>query len=160
MEITNSSSETSAGILTVLRRPSVGPLLIGLLVGGIPSGFLLAALGISGRWDDIFFRWLTPVAIFVSVLGAVLPQKSSPARLLCQSLITSFSACFAIPTIVWTVLAWREGLEILYVANLPYIAILFTLWSLVVAVMSWLIAMVFTFLKKKYSRAEQSHAMQ
>jgi hypothetical protein len=76
---------------------------------------LLAALGISGSWDDIFFRWLTPVTISIAALGAVLPVKGGPARLLCRTLITSFSACFAIPTIVWALLAWREGLEILYV---------------------------------------------
>lgn len=159
MGTTNPSNVIFGRTLSILRRPSLGPLIFGLLVGGIPFGILLFHLGLTDSWGDQFFDWLAPVAVLIAALGAILPVNGSPARLLCRAFLASLSACVPMPTITWAVLAWRSGFEILDLRNLPYALILFALWTLAVTVLGWLLALTYAFLKNRHSRVGRSHEL-
>jgi hypothetical protein len=117
---------------------------------------VLLHLGLTDRWGDQFFNRLTPVAVLVATLGAILGVNSGPARLLWRAFVTSVSACIPAPIVVWTILALRSGFEIFDYRNLPYAAILLVLWALAVTVSSWLLALAVIFLKNRYLGA--SHA--
>lgn len=152
----NKSSVIFEHILALVRWPSLGPLLIGLLFGGIPFGMFLVHLGLTGSWGDQFFSWLTPSAVFIAGLAASLPVNGGPVRLLWRAFLASLSACVPVPTIAWAVLAWRSGFEILDLRNLPYAVTLFVLWMLAVTVLGWLLALTYALLKNRYSRAGRS----
>jgi hypothetical protein len=149
----NSPSVLLVRTLAVLRRQFMGPVLFGLLFGGLPFGILLFHLGPADTWGDHFFVPLTPVAVFVAAMGAITIGNDNSARLLARAFLTSVSACIPVPVLVWTALAWRARFEILDIRNLPYTATLFVLWSLGVAVLGWLLALALVFLKNRYSRA-------
>jgi hypothetical protein len=139
--------------LAVLRRQFVGPVLFGLLSGGVPFGIVLFHLGPAAGWGDHFFAPLTPVAVFVAAMGAITIGNDNAARLLARAFLTSISACIPIPLLVWTVLAWRGGFEILDIRNLPFAATLFVLWALGATLFGWLLALALVFLKNRYSRS-------
>jgi hypothetical protein len=149
----NKSSVSLEHTLALVRCPSLGPLFIGVLFGGIPFGMFLVHLGLTDSWGNQFFNWLTPLAVFIAALGAILPVNGSPVRLLWRAFLASLSACVPVPTITWAVLAWRSGFEILDPRNLPYAVTLFVLWTLAVTVLGWLLALSYALLKNRYARA-------
>jgi hypothetical protein len=93
------------------------------------------------------------VAVFVAAMGAITIGNDNAARLLARAFLTSISACIPIPLLVWTVLAWRGGFEILDIRNLPFAATLFVLWALGATLFGWLLALALVFLKNRYSRS-------
>jgi hypothetical protein len=133
-----------------LRRPLAGPLIIGALVGGIPSGVALLGLGLER--SALFFNLFVPFAIFISAIGAVLNANGRPALLLSRAFLTSLSACIPVPIAIWTVLQWREGYEILDLRNLPLAAVLFVISTLIATILGWLLALAVTFLRNRCSR--------
>jgi hypothetical protein len=153
VETSNSSIVFLKRTFAVVRRPLVGPVLWGLVVGGIPFGIFLCYLGFTETWAQQFFERLTPIAIVVAALGAVLSASRRPAHLLGRAFVTSLSACIPVPTITWLVILWRSGTEILDLRNLPLAIIGFVLWTVVVTVLGWLLALAVTFFKNRYSRA-------
>lgn len=157
MTATNSSNVILERTLRLLRQPVVGPLTIGTLAGGIPSGLLLFHLGLSDTWGDRFFVSLTPVVVLVAAIGAIMVASSGPARLLGRALLTSLSACIPAPTIVWTILASRSRFEMLDPRNLPYAAVLFVLWALAVALLGWLLALAFVFLSHRKGKTSSGN---
>jgi len=154
----NKSSVSSGRVLALVPWPSLAPLLIGLLFGGIPFGMFLVHLGLTDSWGYQFFGWLTPFAVFIAALSAILPVNGNPARLLWRAFLASLSACVPVPTITWAVLGRRSGFEIFDPRNLPYAAILFVLWTLAVTVLGWLLALSCTLLRNRYSRGAISRA--
>lgn len=54
----NKSSVILEHTLALVRWPSLGPLLIGLLFGGIPFGMFLVHLGLTDRWGDSWAGYL------------------------------------------------------------------------------------------------------
>jgi len=148
----NKSSVSSGRVLALVPWPSLAPLLIGLLFGGIPFGMFLVHLGLTDSWGYQFFSWLTPSAVIIAALAAILPAHGNLARLLWRAFLASLSACVPVPTITWAVLAWRSGFEILDLRNLPFAVILFVLWMLAVTVLGWLLALSYALLRNRYSR--------
>lgn len=143
------SSKLLQRALSIMQRPFPGPLLFGLVFGGIPFGIVLFHWGLTDKGGDLFFEQLTPIAVFVAALGAILTTDSSPARLFWRAFFTSFGACVPVPTLTWAVLLWRVGTEILDLRNLPFATILFVLWMVGVTVLGWLLALSFAFLKNR-----------
>lgn len=158
MDETHSPSALRSG-LALSRRKIRGSFLLGLLAGGIPFGIFLLRLGITDRWAGQFFLWLTPVAVLIAGFGAILAVDSGSTGFFWRAFVTAFSACVPVPTVVWTLLAWRARFQLLDFRNLPYAVILFALWTAVVTVLAWLLATVLTFLKHRRSPAQRTGAM-
>ena len=156
MAASDTSSVTLERALAIMRRPFAGPLLFGLVFGGVPFATFLVHLGLEDAWGDKFFDRLTPFAVLIAALGAVLCVNDKPGRLMRRALLASLAACVPLPIITWTALAWQSGFQILDVRNLPYIATLSVLWALVVTLLGWLVALLLRLLRNKHSGAMQS----
>ena len=148
------SSEHLGRLRSFLGRPFAGPLFFGLLLGGVPFGILLGLMGPAGS-DDRFFGWLIPVLALIAAIGAVVGPNGEASRLFWRAFLTSLSACVPIPMVTWTLLLWRTGTEILDFRNLPFAATVLGLLTLLVAVGGWLLALMFRFVRHRYSFTAQ-----
>ena len=107
-------------------------------------------LGLTDYWAWSLFKWLTPVAIIVAALGAILTNPS-PDILLGRVFLVSLSACFLVPMLIYLALAVHGGFEVLDLRNLPFAAILLGLWTLAVTILGCLLAVALTFLGNQHS---------
>lgn len=137
-----------AHMLPVLRRPFLGPLIIGMFGGGVPAGIYLYYCWLHGSWDQHFFVVLTPLIVAVTIAGAIASSKGG-AKALRSSLLTSLSACVPIPTAFYIVAASKSGYEISDPRNLPFAVSLFVLWALAVAFLCWTIILIVAFVFEK-----------
>jgi len=131
-----------------LRRPLTGPLLFGIIFGGIPIGIALVIWGIPDKSVSLYF-WLLPVAIIVAALSANLSPNRGLYHTLWRAVCTSFSIWIPIPGIVWTLLAWRMGLELSYPANFPLNMFIFVFFAVTTTIPSWILALVLENLKTR-----------
>jgi hypothetical protein len=141
-------------MLGVLRRPLLGPLLFGLVFAGIPFGIMFNFLGDTVISANLFGRILdlTPAAIVVATLSAVLDVNSAWQHILWRASFTSFAACVPVPTTVCTELALHSGHKAFSANNLPILIILFVVWAVAVTIPSWLFALGYALLKNRRSR--------
>jgi hypothetical protein len=157
--MTARNSQTGLGrALGVLRRPVGGPLLLGLIVGGLPCAVAFERLG--GRVVSAellrFVLLLTPIAIIVAVVGALLGAERGWKGLLVGGLLTSLWTCVPLPSFVCLVLVSRYGYDV-FPSNLAALVEIFVFWALAVGVSSWLLAFVVTVLKRPLPREGRPH---
>jgi hypothetical protein len=155
VKTSNPSNGVASRTLAVLRRPFAGPILFGLLAGGIPIGMFLAHVFPSDDWSVPFIDWMTPFAVIVAFLGAILTVSRTPGRLLWRAFLTSLSACVPVPIFTYSTLAQRNGWDLYDPHNLPLVEIIFPLWALVVAVIGWLLAWAFTYVKNRAEKRRE-----
>ena len=94
---------------------------------------------------------LTPLAIIVTAIGTVWTHADRGWKQLARrALITSLSACGPLPLVVLSVLTLRFGHELFSWDSLPFLVGELLVWSLVVALPSWLLGLglVFLFFRK------------
>ncbi len=125
-------------MLRILRRRLLGPCLLGL-PAGILTGALLGFLGLEK--GQTILELLVPVSALVSALNALVVVDGKPSDLLRRTFLTSGSLCIPVPLSVWTLLEWHSGYELLNIRNFPLAAFLVVAFSLVGAVLGWLIAL-------------------
>jgi hypothetical protein len=149
MKITRSQRTVS-----VLRRPTAGPLLFGFIFGSMPFAVVFSRLGGSVVSPELlrFVLDLFPFATVLTMAGALLGMSRGWQGLALGALLTSLSACVPLPVIVCLVLEWRWGYEVLSPDNFPFLIAIFIFWAFAAAISGWLLALAFTFLKNRYSR--------
>lgn len=155
MKTSHPSNGVASRTLAVLRRPFAGPILFGFLVGGIPFGMVFAYVGITYYWDTTLVQWMTPFVVIVTFLGAIVSVGRTPFRLFWRALLTSLSACVPVPVFTYSTLAERKGLDLHDAFNLPLAETIFVSWALVVAVMGWLLAWAFTYVKNRAEKRRE-----
>jgi hypothetical protein len=128
-------------LLGSLRRPFTGPLLFGIIFGGIPIGIALAIWGIPEKSVSLYF-WLSPIAVIVAALSAKMSLNRGVYHILWRAFCTSFSIWVPIPGIVWTLIAWHMGLELSYPANFPFNMFIFIFFAAATTIPSWILALV------------------
>ena len=140
------SKKQASEKLSVLRHSVLGPLLFGMIFGGIPFGILLGILGL-GALSTKLLEWLSAIAIILAAVSANLSVSRSLYRILSRAFLTSLGICVPLPTIVWTVLALHAGYEISDPRNFAFIVALFFSCAVMITIPSWALALVFENLK-------------
>jgi len=142
-------------MLGVLRRPLLGPLLFGLVFAGIPFGIAFNLLGGTVISANLFGRILdlTPAAIVVTTLSAVVDVSSGWPHILWRASFTSLATCVPLPTIVCTALALHSGYKALSTDYLLTLIILFVVCAMAVTIPSWLLALGYAHFKNRRSRS-------
>lgn len=137
-----------------LRRRFTGPLLLGLVIGGLPIGVVFSRLTGRPISTEIlrFIVDLTPIAISVAVLGAILTRGDSWRSLWRGAFVASLAACVPLPTLACTVLT-RLNLGTFALENVPLLVFLFALWATAVAIPSWLLAATYTVFRRHRAMA-------
>jgi hypothetical protein len=133
-------------MLGVVRCPVLGPLLLGVVFGGIPSGIVLGFLGLDALSPKLL-AWLSPFAIVLVALSANLSVNRGLYRILWRAFLTSLSICVPVPTIVWTALAWNSGYQVFDPRNFPLIVAVFVICAVMITIPSWVLALVIENLK-------------
>jgi hypothetical protein len=139
----NHSYGPLARILRVLRRPLLGPLLFGIVLGGIPIGGMFFRWGvdrIAVNLDGLLYR-LTPVAAVLSAWSAELSSNKSWQRLLWRAFVSSIAVCVPVPVLVWSLMAWHLGYEVFDARNFPFVFFILTTWALMITGPSWLLSL-------------------
>jgi ascorbate-specific PTS system EIIC-type component UlaA len=157
--MTPRDSRTGLGrALGLLRRPIEGPLLLGLIFGGLPFAAVFDRLG--GRVVSAellrFVLLLTPIAILVAAVGALVAAEHGWKGVMVGGFLTSLWACVPLPVIVCLVLAHRYGYDG-SAGDFAVLVILFVLWALAVAVSSWLLTFIVMLLKRPLLREGRPH---
>jgi len=145
---TNNPMRRSNGRLAFLERPLTGPLVIGSILGGVPLAIAFSRLG--GRLvSPEFLRYgldLTPLAIIVTTIGTLWTTDHSWKKFIFGALATSFFACVPLPLVISCILMARFGHDVFSLSSLPVLAGILLIWSLVVALSSWLLSLGLAFL--------------
>jgi membrane protease YdiL (CAAX protease family) len=150
--LTNHPRGLHSRMLGILRRPFLGPVLFGLLYGGIPCGIIFGFLG-GDVYTVALLRFaigLTPLAIVVSTLSPTLGVNRKWQHILWRVSLTSFATCVPVPAIVCTELARRWGPWV--VNDIPGMITFLSLWTIAVIIPSWLLAFGYALLKNRRSR--------
>jgi membrane protease YdiL (CAAX protease family) len=139
-------------MLGILRRPLLGPVLFGLLYGGLPCGIIFSLLGreVYTFAHVRFTIALTPLAIVVSTLSPTLGVNRKWQHILWRVSLTSFATCVPVPAIVCTAFALHWGIWV--VEDIPRMITFFGLWAIAVIIPSWLLAFGYALLKNRRSR--------
>ena len=134
----------------LVRRPVIGALLFGLIVGGTPFGIAFSRL--SGQVVSLntlgLTAMLTPVAVVVATVGALLGGAERWHSLLSRAFFASLGACLPVPTFICGILVFHDlGPEGFFdPRKLPGFALVFGIWAGVVTIYAWLLALAFVFL--------------
>jgi hypothetical protein len=140
------SKPRSSAEISVLQRSTLGPILIGLIVGGVPLAIAFSRLG--GRLVSAeflrFALYLTPIPIIVTAIGTIWATNRGWRELLRRALLTSLSACIPLPLTVSCVLMWRFEYDLFSWSGPPVLLAVLLVWSLVVTLLSWLLALAFS----------------
>jgi hypothetical protein len=138
-------------MLGVLRRPLLGPLLFGIAFWGIPFSIMLSLRGIAAMSTNLY-AWLTPAAVILAALGTDLSVNRTMHHTLWRAFLTSFAMCVPVQAIVWPALAWHLGYEVFDPRNFLFNISLFVVWAIAITIPSWLLALVYEYLKNRRSR--------
>ena len=143
----------SGGLIHIVRRSAVGPWLLGIVFGGIPLAFAFSRLG--GRLVSAellrYMLDLTPLAIIITIIGTVWSHGRRWNDLIRRAIVTSFASCFPLPLLVSSVLMWRFGYDVFSQSGLLVLVCLLLLWTVVVAVLGWLLAQAIIFFLQRGS---------
>jgi hypothetical protein len=136
------------------RRPLAGPILFGLVFGGIPNGLVIGLFGkrVTVEFEGILLL-LSLFAVPVTVISAVLSVNADWKDLLHRAFFTSLASCVPIPTIVISFLLWNWGYEVFDLHNCPFFVTIFVMWSGVVTLIGWLVALRFSLVQRRHSRS-------
>jgi hypothetical protein len=140
---------------TILQRPVAGPLVFGLLFGGLPIGsflwFRFDDLGRSGASSSPFV-FFTVIGVLVAALSALTGANRLGKTLLRRSFLATLAAFLPIPIAVWAIRLVNESAEVWYPVNLPFMMIILTFWALTTAVPGCIIAEGYVYLRNQRSR--------
>jgi hypothetical protein len=134
------------------------PLLLGLIVGGLPFAAAFDLLG--GRVVSAellrFVLLLTPIAIMLATAGALLGAEQGGKGLVVGDLLTSMGASVPLPLLVCLVLARGHGYD---VSPSAFAALLdfFVLWAFAVGVSRCPFTFIVTVLKSQILRQGRTH---
>ena len=136
---------------TILRRPALGPFLVGLFLAGVPLGVAFSRLRgrvVSPELLHTILLW-TPFTVAVSALYPALSDRRGWRCVFTGSFFASVGACGIVPLVVVAWLCRRWGYDVLTPRGLPVIVSLLVLWSVVVGVLSSLLALTYRSLLKR-----------
>ena len=146
--------------LEVVRRPFLGPLLFGCIVGGIPLAILFNRLTFrnvaSSELSDSLE--LFPVAILVTTVGALLGRDVTWKHMLRRAFFTSVGCWIPLPATVYVIVAQRLGYELFDFRNFPAAIVGLIILATMLTLPCWLLALGFGFLKNRHSHAGGSQA--
>ena len=136
-------------------RSAVGSFIFGLVFGGVPFGIACTSLGIDVFSANLFalVLVLTPVAIVIATVGALLGTSLNLKELFKRTILTSLGECVPLPTVGCTAAALYAGLSVFSPDSLPYLIYLLSLWACAVTFASFIIVALVHFLKMRRSRA-------
>jgi len=132
-------------IARFVERPILGPVMFGLVFGGIPNGVVLSSFfdAITTNFEPSMLL-LSMLAIPVTAVGARLGVRGDWKDVLRKAFFTSFASCVPIPTIIYTFKIWRLGFEVFDLRNFPFFITFLVFWSVAVAIVGWLVALQFS----------------
>ena len=138
----------------LVKRPTLGPFLIGLIFGGIPIGIAFRTLGSRIVSPNLLGCMLlfTPLGLLVATLVGIFSGITGWKKVMYRTFWASLGICLPIPTIVWSLVAWRYGYRIFTFDSLPYIVYILTIWALILTVSSWVLALLYVSLKDHFLR--------
>ena len=141
-------------------RPVAGPLMFGLIFGGVPFGIAFVSLGGDVVSPNLLARTLelTPLAIILASVGAMYGADPSIGKVFKRTLITSVGECIPFPTMACGAAAWYAGFAVLSPENLPVLIYLLFLWAAVVTLAGFCVASLFYLLKARRPRTDRSNA--
>jgi hypothetical protein len=139
-------------MISVVRRPLLGPLVCGLVLGGVPIGTAFSILGrlILGSTSvtsDCATWALALFAVPVTFVGAILGATKAWHHLLRRAVLTSFAACVPIPATVDMILLSKWGYEVFALQNFWLFMILLLFWWGGAAVSAWVLALTYSRLR-------------
>lgn len=132
----------------------VGPVLLGLVLGGIPLGFGFYSLGGGRVISAELLRltvYLSPIAFFVAILGAISGDTTKSKDLLGRACLTSLAACVPIPAWISLSAASHFGYDAYSAKNFLPLFIFFLAWAIVSTTCAWLLSLSYVFLRKRYA---------
>lgn len=138
----------------VFRFQILGPVLLGLVFGGIPLGFGFHRLGGGRVISPELLRFivdLSPIAFFVAILGAVSGDTTKSKDLLGRACLTSLTACVPIPTWICSSTASHFGYDAYSAENFLPLIIVFLAWAIVSTTCAWLLSLSYVSLRKRYA---------
>jgi hypothetical protein len=152
-----SNSKPLAGRMpTILQRPLLGPLLFGLIFGGLPIGaflwFRFDYLARSASSSSSPFVFFTVIGVLVATLSALTGANRPGKNLFYRSFLATLAAFLPIPIAVWAIRLANESAEVWFPANLPFMIMLLTFWALTTPVLGCIIAEVYVYLRNQRSR--------
>jgi hypothetical protein len=116
-----------------LKQLVLEPLLLGLLIGGIPFAVVFSTLvgKVVSATTFGYMALLTPVGIAVASWSALRGGTSSRGSVFVRAMFSSLGACVPLPTVVCAALIFHDmGSEGFFnPRNVPVFAFLFTLWA-------------------------------
>jgi hypothetical protein len=149
------STQFGTLILEIVRRPVLGPLIFGLLVGGIPLGFAFGGLAgrmISPELVRLVLN-LSPVAVSVIILGTLLGVNLRWREMIYRAFIVGAAECVPIPATVCVIVAHNWGYEMSSPSNFLVLILIFLFWSIILTGPSWLLALALLYLKNRWIAA-------
>jgi hypothetical protein len=135
-------------LLSLLRKPIAGPCVLGLFVG-LVLGIALASVGLD-RGQFVLIA-LAPIGAIVSTFSAMLSINPRPLSLLRTAFLASISTCIPVPLLTLTMMLWLSGTEVLDLHNLPLVAFLVGIFSLLGAIVGWPLSLAAIRLKNRHS---------
>jgi hypothetical protein len=146
--------------LEVVRRPFVGSLLFGCIVGGIPLAILFNHLAFGGVVSSELCDALElfPVGMLATTVGALLGRNVTWEHLLQRTFFTSLGSWIPLPATVYAFLAWRSRYEIFAPQNFPAFILTLVLFATILTPPCWLLALGYAFLKNRNLHAGRSDA--
>jgi hypothetical protein len=155
----NPASALGSRTLRPLRRPLLGPVLFGLILGGIPLGVVLSIWYVpimdSPPRDSVIGMFLL-FTILVATFGAVLGGSSHWKVLFYRALLISLAMCIPIPLVVDLVMLSKTRAEVFDIRNFPFHVILCVVWSIEVTVAVGLLALGYSLYRGHRSRVQSS----
>jgi hypothetical protein len=148
-------------MISVFRRPLLGPLLCGLVLGGVPVGTAFSILGMyilgsTSVASDCITWALALFAVPVTFVGTILGATNAWNHLLGRAVLASLAMCIPIPATVDLILLSRWGYEVFDLHNFPLFVILLLIWWLGAAISGWVLALGYSRLRRSSNRAARS----
>jgi len=140
-------------MISLVQRPLLGPLLCGVVLGGVPVGtvfsiFGMYLLGSTSTTSDCI-RWALAIfAVPVAFVGAILGARNAWNQLLGRAILTSLAMCIPIPATVYLILLSKWGDEVFDPHNFPLFVILLLMWWFGAAISGWVLALTYSKLRR------------
>jgi hypothetical protein len=148
------ASESFKPMTEILRRAIIGPLLLGLVFGGIPASVALVSLGRNIFSAELlrYVLLLSPLVLIVVILGALTARRNKLRDLFRGALLASLAACVPLPISVCFGLALWWGYDSFSQKNILTLFEIFTLWAAMLTLSAWSLAALSLGLKRSIFR--------